>query len=290
MIRNLRLAGACVLLLAAPACSSPPFAPRPPLVSDQGVFLRLATYGDPQQAAQVQLDHPADLSEADLAAILGRMLMQDKIAPLARKSAPDLLFTPAETTQLAPALARAFKAAGPTEWIEFALANYDGPAPRTTSGAFLIKDRRLHVVVANWLEPVAPGRDGVGTVRANPLRPIKKRDQILAFDGRSYVVSVVDSWMGGAGGVAATEMVLDHRAFLTALRAQEQAKRAAAAPAQPAPPADKEAPSLQQQLSALQAENERLKKQLEAQAAELERLKEQLAGSKGKRPGRRPMR
>jgi hypothetical protein len=289
MDRPGRLAGACALLLVLTGCSGPLFAPRPPLINEQGWFLRLETYGDPQRAAQVQFDHPADLAEADLAAILGRLLMQDRVASLSRKPAPELVFTPAETAQLAPYLSRAFKAAGPTEWIGFALTNYDGPAPRTTSGAFFIKDRRLHVLIANWLEPIASGRDGIGTVRANPLRPVKKRDQVLAFDGHGYVVSVAQSWMSEDGAPAAAEMVLDHRAFLSALRAQEQAKRAAAAPAQ-TPAADREAPSLPQQLSTLQAENERLKKQLEAQAAELERLKAQLAGPKAKPPAKKPAR
>lgn len=286
-----RLAGACALLLALAGCSPPLFDPRPPLVKEQGWFLRLETYGDPQRAAQVQFDHPADLAEADLAAILGRLLMQDRVASLSRQPAPELVFTPAETAQLAPYLARAFKAAGPTEWIEFALANYDGPAPRTTSGAFFIKDRRLHVVIANWLEPIATGRDGIGTVRANPLRPIKKRDQVLAFDGQGYVVSVAQSWMSEDGSPAATEMVLDHRAFLAALHAKDQPTRpVAAAPAPPAPPAEKEPAGLQQQLSTLQAENERLKKRLDDQAAELERLKAQLAAPKGKPPAKKPAR
>lgn len=294
----------CVVLLCT-ACAGPSFISRP-VHNDPSRLVRLDTHADPDKAAELHYNHPADWSEVELREILSRLLVQERVGLLEQKPPPQPLFTADEAGALAPRLRQAFQMARPSEWIVFAVTHQAGSEQEATSGGFFIADRRLHVLVANYREPASP--EASKAVRGNPVSALKGRGNIVTFDPARFVLATETSWLGGYSGAAASEMILDQTGFLEAARrpAMPMAPALAlpppiAAPAMtpaavqstlsaaPQPPASLPAqsktggtaePNVQTQMQKLQEEIERLKQKLTEQSEELAKLKSKSADTK----------
>lgn len=265
------------LALGLLGCSEAALSTRP-VQQDGVVTVRLDSYRDPAKNQDEAFDHPMDWAEPDLRAILGRLLLQQQVGILQKAPPPAPVFTQEEIAKLTPALRRAFQTARPSEWIAFVIRGNDGATPTMTSGGFFVREKQLHVLLANHRDSVAQG-DDAKDIEANPLRPLKRRGRALTFDGRPYMVSEQENWMGGHGNPPSSELVVDYRGFLASLRP-------VAAPVPAPPPATEgreagEAEELRGQVSKLKDDVDRLKRQLDAQQEELSRLREQ---AKGKKP------
>jgi hypothetical protein len=258
-------------------CAEAALSTRP--VQQDGVLtVRLDSYRDPTKNPDETFDHPMDWAEPDLRAILGRLLLEQQVGILQKAPPPVPVFTQEEIARLTPALRKAFQSARPSEWIAFVLRGSDGATPTMTSGGFFVRETQLHVLLANHRDPVAQG-DDAKDIEANPLRPLKRRGRALTFDGRPYMVSEQENWMGGHGSPPSSELVVDYRGFLASLRPVE-----VPVPAPPPPTEGGEAGAAEElrgQVSKLKDDVDRLKRQLDAQAEELARLREQ---AKGRQP------
>lgn len=258
-----------ILLLVGLGCAGPSFTTRP-VHSDPLLFVGLSSVQDRADAAAVRHDHPVTWAEADLRAILGRLLLQERGGLMDPTRPPRPVFSADEITRLLPPLRRAFEAARPADWVVFVLSDRAGsPSPVTlTSGALAVADRRLHVILANHRESVTGGAESQKLLQGQPLRPLKSLRGGLTFDPPLYVVDTRANWLGGTSGAAASELVLDHAGFLGV------AHQAAAGPSEPAT-ADSEIGALRREVSTLREELARLKHQLKEQAEELARLRSQ---------------
>ncbi len=280
MIRRL-LPGVLVLLCAG--CAGPTIASRA-VGGDANWFVRLDTFLDARSTADLRFDHPAQLSDAELAAILSRVQAQERAGLLERKPLPQPLFSPGEIKQLVPGLQKALRSARPIEWAVFFSALPGGVVQEVTSGGLFVKGNRLHVVVANHRERIPSGSDSLAAIRANPLSPWGGKGVTLSFDPPRFVAGTQATWLGGSTAAPASELVLDHSAFLAEASAPAAAP-VAAAPVQPvtplAPPqvAPRDAggyASMKEQVTTLQNEVERLRRRLEEQDDDIALLKTRL--------------
>ena len=263
---------AVIAVLSCLGCAGPTLTTKP-VHRDATVFVGLARYADATQAVQVRHDHPVDWSDADLQAVLSRLLLEERMGLLAEARPAQAVFEPDEVPRLSAGLREGFRAAQPAEWVVFALASPAGGAQEAavTSGAVFVHERRLHVIIANHRERVPPGPGSVDDIRANPLRPLKAMKGALGFDPARYAVASRASWLGGSSGPSASELIVDHAAFLASAR--QQMPVAGSAPKTQGKPDDSEAAALRAQMEQLREEVALLKKQLTEQAAELARLK-----------------
>lgn len=280
------LLGALVLLCAA--CAGPTIASRA-TAGDANWFVRLDTFLDSRPASDVRFDHPAEFSEADLAAVMSRVLVQERAGLLERKPFPQPLFSPVETRQLMPGLQKALRTAKPAEWAVFYSAIPGGSVQEVTSGGVFVKGGQLHVVVANHRERIPSGSDGLAAIRANPLSPWGGKGVTLSFALPRFVAGTQATWMGGSTAAPASELILDHSAFL----AEAPISAAAAAEAAPASQATASgtqkaavpivplaAPrdaggtaAMKEQILSLQSEVERMRRRLEEQDDDIALLK-----------------
>lgn len=292
------------------ACAGPTFSMRP-VHSDPSWLVRLDTYADPGKAAELRHDHPAEWTEAELRAILSRLLLQERVGLLEKKPPPRPVFSSDEVSQLTPRLQQAFRMVRPSEWVSFCATRQTGGGQEVTSGGFFFEERRLHVLVANHREPVSP--EGAEAVRANPVSALKGTGNTVTFDPARFVLATQTSWLGGYSGAAASEMILDQTAFLEAARQPAVPLVPALAPAPvppvqvspppvsivpatpaPAPPAQTSEPDgagMKAQVLRLQEEVERLKQKLVEQTEEIARLKASRSepqSSKPKKPAKKP--
>jgi hypothetical protein len=259
-----------IAVLFCLGCAGPALTTRP-VHRDATVFIGLTRYADATKAAEVRHDHPVDWNDADLQTILSRLELQERMGLLAEARPALAVFEPDEVPRLSAGLNEGFRAAQPAEWVVFALASPAAGAREAavTSGAVFVHERRLHVIIANHHARIPPGPGGFDEVRANPLRPLAAVKGALGFDPARYVIDSRASWLGGSSGPSASELVVDHAAFLASARRQPPV----AAPVTQGRPDDAEAAALRAQMERLQEEVARLKQQLAEQAAELARLK-----------------
>jgi hypothetical protein len=290
-----------VFLLVCVGCAGPTIASR--TVEDgSSWFTRLDTFTENRAADELRYEHPADWSEADLAAILSRLLVQKRTGFLEQKSVPQPLFSASETKQLVPGLQKAFRTATPSEWVAFFSTRPGGTVQEVTSGGMFLEEGQLHVVVANYHEKTPSGPDILEALRANPMRPLAGSGHTVSFDPIRFVSATKSNWMGGSSASPSSEMILDYSAFLAEAKPPAPSP-AAAAPVAPAPivatpsplsgntaaPSPAQPPftpqiasqanaetSLNDQLKRLQNEVERLQRRLEEQDEELAKLKTRL--------------
>lgn len=290
-----------VLLLACVGCAGPTIASR--AVEDgSSWFIRLDTFAESRAAGDLRYEHPADWSEADLAAILSRLLVQKRTGFLEQKSVLQPLFSASETKQLVPGLQKAFRTATPSEWVAFFSTRPGGTVQEVTSGGMFLKGERLHVVVANHHDQVPWQSDSLTAARTNPLLPLGGKGFAVSFDPVRFVSATQATWMGGSSAAPASELVLDYQAYLAEARPPAPSP-VAAVPVAPAPIAMAPSPakditpapsptlpsvtppispqastdtSLNDQLKSLQNTVERLRRRLEEQDEELAKLKTRL--------------
>jgi hypothetical protein len=126
------------------------------------------------------------------------------------KRPPTSVFSAEEIARLAPPLRTAFQRAQASEWISFLFSYPTGTNLEITSGAFFIKDRRLHVVIANTREVVQQFSKDIELVRVNPLRSIRGMHGYLTFDPARFIADTRSNW-AGSSNASASELVLDYR-------------------------------------------------------------------------------
>ena len=290
-----------LLLLACVGCAGPTITSR--TVEDgPSWFVRLDTFPESRAAGDLRYDHPADWSETDLAAILSRLLVQERTGLLEEKSAPKPLFSTSETKQLVPGLQKAFRTATPSEWMAFFSTRPGGTAQEVTSGGMFLQGGRLHVVVANYHEKTPSGPAIPEAIQANLMRPLAGSRYTVSFDPIRFVSATKSNWMGGSSASPSSELILDYSAFLEEAKPPAPSP-AAAAPVVPAPivstpspvsgitaapssapppstppisPKASAEPSLNDQLKSLQREVERLRRRVEEQEDEIAKLKTRL--------------
>jgi len=299
MIRRL-LPGVLVLLCAG--CAGPTIASRA-TAGEANWFVRLDTFTEAGAVADLRFDHPAQLSETELAALLSRVQVQERAGLLEQKPFPRPLFSPNEIRQMAPGLQKALGSARPAEWAAFYSALPGGVVQEITSGGLFVKGGKLHVLVANHHERIPSGSNSLAAIRANPLSPWGWKSVTLSFDPPRFVASTQAVRLGGSAA-AASELVLDHSAFLAEAPPTTAAPVAAATvppavpqsavilpPAMP-PVAQPTTPQaitplaaprdagnyalMKEQLTGLQNEVERLRRRLEEQDEDIALLKTRL--------------
>ncbi|TSA02800.1 MAG: hypothetical protein D4R81_04280 [Nitrospiraceae bacterium] len=284
MIRRL-LPGVLVLLCAG--CAGPTIASRA-TAGEANWFVRLDTFMDSRSTADLRFNHPAEFSETELAALLSRVQVQERAGILEQKPFPRPLFSPTEIRQMAPGLQKALRSARPAEWAAFYSALPGGVVQEITSGGLFVQGGKLHVVVANHHERIPTGSNSLAAIRANPLSPWGGKGVTLSFDPPRFVAGTQATWLGGSAGAPASELVLDHSAFLAEAPPTTAAPVAAATvppavpqsavilpPAMPlaTPPVAGSYALMKEQLTGLQSEVERLRRRLEEQDEDIALLK-----------------
>jgi len=281
-----RIVLAGVVLLACFGCAAPTITSRT-VDSRASWFIRLDTFVDTRTAGDLRYDHPADWSESELTTILSRLLVQERVGLLDQKPFPRAVFSSSEIRQLVPGLQKAFQMAKPSEWVALYSAMPAGTVQEVTSGGLFLQGNRLHVVVANYRERIPSGPDVPEAIRVNPMRPLGGRGFNVSFDPARYVSATKSNWTGGSSTTPASELILDHQAFLADARPPAPAPVATApvapAPAMKAPqvvpqagPKDETITSLKDHMTSLQNEVERLRRRVEEQDDEIAKLKTRL--------------
>ena len=281
-----------LIVLACMGCGGPAVTSRP-VQSEATWLVRLDTFSDVRSAGDLRYDHPVDWNEPDLEAILTRLLVLERGGLLDQPSPPQPVFSSGEIKQLVPGLRKAFRMAQPSEWLVFSSMLPAGAVQEVTSGGMFIKERRLHVVLANHRERVPPGPGGADAAQANPLRPLGGKGRTMSFDSPRYVVATQSNWMGDSSGTPSSELTLDHTAFLVDARPSPPPAIPAAAPtgigtASPPPQTLPSAglpktdaneardSSLKDQTAGTTQEVARLRQKLEEQESEIAQLKTRL--------------
>ena len=278
--RSLLLALLSVLLLS---CSAPSLLSRV-VGQDSASFVRLDSFQNTSRSS-IPYDHPARWSGEDLAAVLGRLLLEDRVGIMDKARPPRPVFSSDDLAFLVPASREAFDQATPREWVAFALSTSLSSGSTITSGGMFVVGGRLHIVLANHHAPVGMDAEELARVRANPLYSIKGPGGVLTFESSRFVAGAQANWSGGHK-FSASELILDHQAFLSVLKVATTPPPpvAVAAPAPggaPSPAQDAAKGNIptrvdldsQQAIQRLQDEIGKLKKKLEEQEAEIDRLK-----------------
>ncbi len=284
-------------LLLCLGCASPPLASRP-VQTEPSWFVRLDSYQETSPSSSHLYDHPATWTTEELSAILSRLLLEEQRGMLDTVKPPRPVFSQDEINRLAPAIQHAFRTARPSEWLSFHLTEPSGKT--ITSGGLFIKNGRLHIILANHQEPGYAEDPDVKMVSANPLRSIRGTRGSLQFESSRFSMGTEPNWSGGHAA-SASELVLDHQAFLAFLRLPAAAHPQPAVLMPKAPPTEntpitstatsKKEPIQKDPLLTLQEEVDRLKRKIDEQEREITKLK-QSAGqppkSKSTKPSPRP--
>ncbi len=158
-------------------CSGPYLYPRA-IHEEKDRYVRLeARYGHGQEGQALRFTHPLTLSEGDWARILASTYVKPKGWLLSLGStgvAPSQAFDGRDRTYLAERLASAFSRARPDEWVVFYLSHpREAEVDEITSGGFFVVEGQVHLVLANYRQPVS-----MSFVRReiwnDPLRPSGK--------------------------------------------------------------------------------------------------------------------
>jgi hypothetical protein len=177
-------------------------------------FVRLDASPDPDTLSLSQYDHPLDWAEPDIAAILGRLLLQQETGILGQHRSLEPVFSSDEVAQLTPTLHAAFRQAHTHEWVSFAFLEPSGTNLVVTSGGLFFRDRHLHVVLANYREKIHQYAVDIDLVRKNPLRSVRGVNGRLTFDPVQFITETTTNWSGHSNDPA-SEIALDHRGIET---------------------------------------------------------------------------
>lgn len=229
-IRSVQSAVAVLLLLAISSCADPVLLRRE--VQEGPTWLvRLDAFQTSQPSAG-GYDHPVSWKPEDISAILARCFLEERLGLMDQAKPAQPLFSPNEIDLLYPAIRKAFEQATRAEWVVFVLLQPHGVETGVTSGALFVESHRLHVVVANHRRLVAGNSTELARVRENPFYSIKGSGGTVAFESARFTIATRANWTGGHRA-SASELVLDHTAFLSYLRqraAMETPPRAVSAP------------------------------------------------------------
>lgn len=282
------------VLVLSLGCAGPALTSR--VVQEEASwFVRLDSYQD-AGSSPVHYDHPATWTVEELFAVLSRLLLEDRVGLMDSARPPRAVFSSEEIILLAPAFRGSFQRAAPSEWIAFSLSTPSGSQVAVTSGGLFLAGARLHVVVANHRALLAEGSEELARVRANPFHSVRGSGGALAFESSRFVTATQPNWSGGHRA-SASELILDHQAFLSFLKlpgavgtlpqSLSLAPPASSSEASPSQdrPTSVEGTDLHTAILRLQEEVERLKKKIEEQEAEIARLQRHAAPLPRSTPG-----
>ncbi|MFO0705408.1 MAG: hypothetical protein U0412_01025 [Nitrospira sp.] len=188
---------------------------------------------------------------------------------------PRPVFTIDEIGLLVPAIAEAFRQATSQEWISFYFSQPGGSGLGVTSGGLFIKDDAIHVVLANHRLSLSQEATELSRIQANPFYSVKGSGGMLAFEASRFISGRQANWTGGHQA-SASELILDHRAFLSSLkRSSEAVGLIPSASPRSSSVAD---PTGQAFLQRLQEEVAQLKRKVAEQEAEIDALKRRTDG------------
>ncbi|MCW5797699.1 MAG: hypothetical protein LZF60_160188 [Nitrospira sp.] len=256
-------------------------------------MVRLDSYQSTEQHP-VTYEHPFSWKAEDLSAILARLFLEERVGLMDHAQPAKPVFSPAEIALIEPVVREAFEKALPAEWIAFLLLQPNAGETGVTSGALFVESHRLHIVVANHHTIIGNNSEELARVRANPFYSIKGSGGVLGFEPSRFSIATKVNWSGGHRA-SASELVLDHTAFLsylthaasreTPLRIVPPSTKQTSAEGQTSTEGvpDQGAFHAQPTLRQLQGEIERLKQQLVEKDLEIDRLKAELVQA-GHRP------
>lgn len=242
-------------------------------------FVRLDSYGT--GAESPRYNHPSTWTAEEVTAILSRLLLEDRVGLMDSVQPPHSVFSLDEIVFLAPAIKESFQRASPEEWIAIYTASPRGDGLTVTSGGMFLSDSNLHLVVANHRTLLARESADLAAVRENPFHSIRGSGGTLAFESSRYVLRRQANWTGGHRA-SASELVLDHRGFLTSLQrtgtittlsSPRETGSLALSSGSRSNEGLKSEPDPQAVILQLREENERLKRTVAEQEAEIARLK-----------------
>ncbi len=177
-------------------------------------FATLPIYETPSMYVRLEVDrsfgashsHPAELTAAQIAQVLGGIMIEEPIAklPLVDDTSQPRrhpAFSEKETGMLAPLLSTALKRATAEEIVTF----YESHPPagvrrEVTSGGLFVQDDELHVILANYRSPTHfmadPGVADTTDDRLVPMRSIAPQRGALDFEPKSALRKTETSMLG----------------------------------------------------------------------------------------------
>jgi hypothetical protein len=118
-----------------------------------------ARYGEGQDGRALKFAHPVALGESEWGHLLANIMIQEQkkfLSPGAGQPVPQPAFGEDEKRYLAKYLAEGFQKARPDEWVVFYLSRpRESGVVEIDSGGFFIEGGRLHLIVANYRQPVS---------------------------------------------------------------------------------------------------------------------------------------
>lgn len=151
---------ACVVEAVALSSCSQPYLFMRTINEEENRYVRFqARYGEGQDSVALKFAHPVVLGEAEWGHLLANVMIQEqkKFFPLgAGQPVPRPAFDQDERRYLAKHLAEGFQKARPDEWVVFYLSRpRESGVVEIDSGGFFIEGERLHLIVANYRQPVS---------------------------------------------------------------------------------------------------------------------------------------
>ena len=145
--------------IALSSCSRPYLFVRT-INEEESRYVRFqARYGQGQDGVALKFAHPMAFGEPEWAHLLDNIFIQEQqklLALGATRSAPRPAFDEDEKRYLAKHLAEGFQKARPDEWVVFYLSHPREPGVvEIHSGGFFIEEGRLHLILANYRQPVS---------------------------------------------------------------------------------------------------------------------------------------
>ena len=163
--------------IALSGCSRPYLFMRT-INEEESRYVRFqARYGAGQDGVALKFAHPVALRESEWANLLEHIFIQEQKKLLAldvAQLAPRSAFDADEKRYLAKYLAEGFQKARPDEWVVFYLSHPREPGVvEIDSGGFFVDGERLHLILANYRQPVSMAfiREQIWN---DPLRPAAK--------------------------------------------------------------------------------------------------------------------
>lgn len=265
-------------LIVCAGCAGPALTSR--IVQEEPTrFVRLDSYGT--ASASPRYDHPSTWTAEELTAILSRLLLEDRVGLMDSAQPPRAVFSLDDIAFLVPAIKESLQRAAPHEWIAFFTASPGGGELAVTSGGIFLSDSHLHLVVANHRTLLAKDSADLAAVRENPFHSVRGSGGTLAFESSRYILRRQANWSGGHRA-SASELVLDHRSFLSMLQRTSGSARPPSVDEAGVRPSSPESASVgalgpehdpQTVILQLRKEIDRLKRTVAEQEAEIIRLK-----------------
>lgn len=204
-----------LLILLCLGCTAPALTSRV-IEQDSTWFVRLDSLQDTGSDIP-RYDHPTAWRQEDLSAILSRLFIQERVGLMDHARPPSSVFSSEELNLLVPAIRTSFQTAAPSQWVSFVSDQSLDGGRVITSGAMFMEAGKLHVVIANHRLPLAGNAKELARVQANPLYSVHGSGGTLGFDSPQFVMHTKSNWTGGHRA-SASELILDHAAFLSYLQ------------------------------------------------------------------------